>query len=311
MITTPQNDQIIINNIITEMIQEHFMIEELRTLVTSFIQFKQNETTVWWKLPLYLHNMLGGQSEQIHYIAAQAELLILSLDIIDDLQDLDNFKPPWMHCDRFVASNIASALLIIGTTQTKGSMFSDAILKQLMYAHNGQYYDYLNLTKTNEQYYKLIEQKSSALIALVLLMGYQLTSDPTTEGKNTIITLANYIGIAAQLQNDLKDLHLINERSDIVQRKRTIATMYLLERCDEKFPILQQYYDNLCTYEHLLTHQAAFTDFVNSTDIRLYIFGIQHENGMNAENLINSIIIDQNSSINFKKITSHPFLNKI
>src|SRR5690606_27075034 len=155
------------------------------------------------KLPLYIHKLMGGQSEKIHYAAAQAELLILALDIIDDLQDQDNFKPPWMDCDRFIASNIASALLIIGMNHSEPAPLAEAITRQLMNAHNRQYDDYLNLISTDAEYYHLIKQKSAAIIALVLLMGYQLTSHPTDYGKNTIIELANYIGIAAQLQTDL------------------------------------------------------------------------------------------------------------
>ncbi|MCB8818201.1 hypothetical protein [Desulfosporosinus shakirovi] len=59
--------------------------------------------------------MFDGQSKDIFQAAAAVELMILSLDIFDDLQDQDNFSVPWHNINPALAMNIATGLLVLST----------------------------------------------------------------------------------------------------------------------------------------------------------------------------------------------------
>ncbi|MNV39693.1 hypothetical protein D3C71_1312800 [compost metagenome] len=55
--------------------------------------------------------MFGGTHPDIYRAAASLELAVLSLDIIDDLQDQDHRAMPWCQSPPPLSLNVAIALL--------------------------------------------------------------------------------------------------------------------------------------------------------------------------------------------------------
>ncbi|MCA0756139.1 polyprenyl synthetase family protein [Paenibacillus sp. N4] len=255
--------------------------------------------------------MLGGKSPNIAYAAAQTELIILSLDIMDDLQDQDNLEPPWMQCDTAVAMNCASNLLVAGLSGIGEMAIHPKILKLLSSAHNGQHQDLSNQVTNEEQYLSMVSRKSSSLINLAMQMGYQLLDhkDPVTEEK--LDKLADCIGIAAQLQNDLKEIATLHSRNDLVNRKKTLTTLYLLDLCESKFPILKSYYEGLCSLDELAGQESQLADFISQSGVFEYTYALQRLYMVRAKQIFESLPAVQPWSDRFLDFIIHPYLNKI
>lgn len=200
-------------------------------------------------LILLHHDMFQGKSKDILKVAAVMELLILSFDILDDLEDQDNPMTPWSHWEMPLALNVATGLLYVS------SMLIDCIdvpldIKKrchnlILKSINGQHTNLLNSVKTEEEYIETTTQISGSLVALSCLLG---TSLITGEYFKLIEKYANYIGIIEQIKNDLQDIFSLN-KNDWFLKKHSLPIIYLLEH---RIPsIILDYYNNEITYEEL------------------------------------------------------------
>ena len=304
------NPDSMLDHVSTELfkiIDSHFYEDSLNRLVKSFVHYKKAETTIWPELTLYSHYMLGGSSPGIYHAAAQTELIILSLDIFDDLQDQDNFEPPWMQCGSAIAMNCASGLLVAAIAGRLGKPIDSTALKLLSAAHNGQHKDIENAVSTEEEYLKLVSEKSASLISLAIHMGYQLIENPNESTARKLAECSQHIGIAAQLQNDVKNLTLIQERNDIVQRKKTLATLFLYDLSKEAFPILSNYYDGICGIEELAAQEKQLVDFIATSGVTEYISAVQSLYLQQADNILRTIPAFPPWELRFRSITIEHF----
>lgn len=294
-----------------KIIDSHFYEVSLNRMVRSFVYHKHAESTVWRELTLYSHYMMGGSSPDIYHAAAQTELLILSLDILDDLQDQDNFEPPWMQCGSAVAMNVASGLLTAAIAGSLGKPLDSTALKLLTAAHNGQHKDIQNAVSAEEEYLQLVTEKSATLISLAVHIGYQLVENPNETTARKLAEFSQHIGIAAQLQNDVKNLTLIQERNDIMQRKKTIATLYLLDLSKEAFPFLAKYYDGVYGTEELAAQEQQLVDFIVTSGVTEYTSAVQSLYLQQADLILRSIPALQPWEIWFRTITVDHFPKKM
>jgi competence protein ComQ len=290
-----------------KIIDKHFYEESYNRVIRSYIQYKKSETTLWPELTLYTHYMLGGSSPDIYHAAAQTELLILSLDIFDDLQDQDNFIPPWMQCKPAVAMNCASGIMAAAIAGSLNKPLSSEILQRLTTAHNGQHKDILNAVTTEEEYLQLISEKSASLLGVAINLGYQLVGQPDDSISMKLAEFAQFIGIAAQLRNDLKNLTLIQERNDIVQRKKTLATLYLLDHSEGNFPFLRKYYDGIIGMEDLPGHEQQLIDFILASGVSEYTYAVQNLYLLQADHILTTIPVSQPWELHFRVITIDHF----
>lgn len=310
LLNTDQKNEMI-NHISSELfgiIDTHFYEDSFNRIVRDFVHYKQSESTIWPDLTLYTYRMLGGLSPAIYHAAAQTELIILSLDIFDDLQDQDHFNPPWMQCEHATAMNCASNILVAGISGNSDRSIDAKILKQLSTAHNGQHTDIQNMVAHEEAYLKLIGEKSGALINLAIHMGYQLIENKDPSIEKRLDEFAQHIGIAAQLQNDVKALTNIQTRNDIIQRKMTLTTMFLLDQCTTAFPLLREYYDGACEVEDLISQKTKLVDFIHSSGVVAYTSVIQKLYLNQAEKVLQTIPTLHPWDTRFKEITIDQFL---
>ncbi|WP_053373717.1 polyprenyl synthetase family protein [Paenibacillus sp. FJAT-27812] len=286
-----------------KIIDKHFYEESYNRIIRSYIQYKKSETTLWSELTLYTHYMLGGSSPAIYHAAAQTELLILSLDIFDDLQDQDNFIPPWMHDEPSVAMNCASGIMAAAIAGYLNKPLGSDILQLLTTAHNGQHKDIQNTVTKEEEYLQLISEKSASLLGAAIKLGYQLVDQPDASIAIKLADFAQFIGIAAQLRNDVKNLSILQERNDIVQRKRTLATLYLLDHSEGNFPFLRKYYDGIIGMEELPAHEQQLVEFIHTSGVSEYTSAVQKLYLLQADHLLTTIPVSQPWEHHFRAIT--------
>ena len=81
------------------MIDEAVSVPAFNHLIKQFISEKRQENSHWADITRTTYFMLGGKDQTcINRVAAITELIMLSLDIVDDLQDNDNAGKPWIQC---------------------------------------------------------------------------------------------------------------------------------------------------------------------------------------------------------------------
>jgi competence protein ComQ len=283
--------------VISEMyrvIDAYFHVSDLNSLLKTFVQDKISEDgSIWSDFTINCHHMLGGRSPNIYAAAAQTELIILSLDIMDDLQDRDNSSKQWMTCDPAYALNAIIAFLIASISEISQNNSSQItkVLQLIARSINGQQRD-LNLTvATENDYMTMVQEKSSTLIHLSFCMGYFSLEELDPVIFAQIDEMAQYVGLAAQLSNDIRDVIRFDQKNDILQKKRTLPILYLLNQSENKFPPLYQYYGGLITREDMIELKLECQEYLNQSGCIEYAKTIQFLFANKAEELLDSLPI--------------------
>ncbi|TYS07915.1 isoprenyl transferase [Bacillus subtilis] len=208
-----------------EIISKKIMNQDLERYLQSFIESKN--TFEFADLALHHYLAFDGQEQKaIEFLAVGIELLILSFDIYDDLEDKDNGNAVWMKIDSSIALNAVTALYTLSIQvmcqASHEPAFSQEILNFALQSIQGQHDDIVNAPKTEEACLDMIKNKSGALTALPCVMGVMLAT-----GKyHPIVASYSYeLGIMSQIDNDYKGMFYLN--NDFVQKKNTLAYLYL------------------------------------------------------------------------------------
>ncbi|WP_025692283.1 polyprenyl synthetase family protein [Paenibacillus zanthoxyli] len=220
-------------------LEKYFVVEHLHRMAVSFVESKLKESLIFSKLCVIHYRMLGGNHADIYKAAASLELIILGLDIIDDLQDQDHGSMPWCQAPSALSLNVAIGLLTAAHQSLLDCDFDEKLLlksselmnRQLLKSINGQMLDLLNDAGSEEEYIRLIEQKSASLLVLACMTGVMLA---TSEWNGTVAEYANEVGIAAQMKNDIRDMLNWEEKNDFIHRKKTVPTLYLIRSLGEQ-----------------------------------------------------------------------------
>lgn len=240
-----------IYNEMGKIVIHNFQQENLLQDIQSFIDYKITESLKFGELTILHYTMFGGKSKDIFKVAAAVELLILALDIFDDLQDQDNKEVPWNKIGYSESMNIATGLLIASQQAVEQTSFDE---KNKSYARNhfqllvieavnGQHIDLLNLIETEEDYIEGVLQKSGSLVALACLVGTSLA----TIDKNTLKLVSIYgkqMGLVAQITNDSKDVQRMDQKNDLIYKKKTLPILFLLRGFTEGTQKIKEYYSS-------------------------------------------------------------------
>ncbi|MGY0434151.1 polyprenyl synthetase family protein [Bacillus rugosus] len=214
-----------------EIVSQKIMNHDLERYLQNFIESK--DTFEFADLALHHYLAFNGQDKKaIELLAAGVELLILSFDIYDDLEDQDNRNAVWMKIDSSIALNAVTALYTLSIQvmcqASHEPKFSQGILNFALQSIQGQHDDIVNAPKTEEACLEMIKNKSGALTALPCVMGVMLAT-----GKyHPIVASYSYeLGIMSQIDNDYKGLFYLN--NDFVQKKNTLAYLYLKKQFND------------------------------------------------------------------------------
>ncbi|WP_027410277.1 polyprenyl synthetase family protein [Anoxybacteroides tepidamans] len=168
--------------------------------------------------------------------AAAIELLILATDIFDEISDCDQSDPIVSQLSIGEAILIANALmmeafrLILHNSKEDIQEKLSIIISELQNTCNGQWKDLHFIISecipTEEEYFTVVKQKSSALVKLVCELG-------DMPNRHIWETIAADIGIAGQLKNDARDI-MSDDKSDLINRKATLPFIKAIEYSSKK-----------------------------------------------------------------------------
>jgi len=132
------------------------------------------------------------------------------------------------------------------------NVISQQIQLLLLQSINGQQKDMHNRISNESEYLEMVSLKSGSLIKLACILGAVDIPPKTLE---TIKTYANYLGVVAQIRNDvlLAD-HTIN---DLHIKKVNLPILYYLCIEDNNFQPIRNYYHSKTQYLHLTAYEKA------------------------------------------------------
>ena len=180
---------------------------------------------------LHFESFLQEENLEIYLVAAAIEMLILSLDIVDDLQDKDS-QEIWMknpsHSLNTVLYMLYKCMSIILKTSFKYKHQAlEIICKYVMRSVNGQQLDLQNEGRKEEVYLKMIEDKSGSLTTLSCLTGKVLADGHIDDH---CIAYSMALGAIQQMNNDMHCLKTWDEKNDFLNGRFSLPILYILNK---------------------------------------------------------------------------------
>lgn len=180
--------------------------DELKTMLKSFKEEKVVTGYSFGKLCFWHYEaFVDCLNDDIYKVAAAIELLILSYDIIDDLQDKDSdyiwSKTPELALNVALAMLVMSSKTIHSTTFEHKNMALRLLQEYALRSISGQQLDVLNDCRDEQSYLQMIDQKSGSLTAMSCVIGEVLAKGEMTA---EIEEYGKYIGVIQQIKNDIQ-----------------------------------------------------------------------------------------------------------
>lgn len=270
---------------------ETLLGDELKLLLISFLEEKTAVGFSFGKLCfLHYEAFSDGINEDIYKVAAAIELLILSFDIIDDLQDKDS-DYIWNNTPE-LSLNVALAMLIMASKAINETSFEHKrvairlLEKYALLSINGQQLDLLNICRDEESYVQMITQKSGSLTAMSCLIGEVLA-----KGENTkeVEEYGKYIGIIQQIKNDIQSLKEWGPKNDLLNKRYSLPIIYLLsKKNDVSISVASYYNDDIVT---VLDNKATENELTNGGAIR-YAITIKNVYKFKALNYLENVALN-------------------
>jgi len=261
-----------INEALDILIENELLIgHELRSMLTVFKEEKKEVGYSFGKL-CYLHYdaFTDCFNEDIYKVAAAIELLILSFDIIDDLQDKDS-DYSWTKTPE-LSLNVALAMLVMVSRTIRETSFEhkSAAIQILddyaLRSINGQQLDLLNTCSDEQSYLKMIEQKSGSLTAMGCLIGEVLAKGETS---SDVEEYGKYIGIIQQIKNDVQSLKVWGPKNDLLNKRYSLPIIYLISQENDVSKSVIDYYNE--DIDAFLDNNATENELTNGGAIRYAI----------------------------------------
>ena len=293
-----QEEWDVIGKLMLQLVNDYFTVKKLKNYMSEFITFKMKGHFPFGQLVILHYQMFDGQSKDIFQAAAAVELMILSLDIFDDLQDQDNFSVPWAKIDQAIVMNIATGLLILSTKaleqtsfeRNKKVMANDYLNTCVLKAIHGQHIDLMNLIESEEDYIQMVREKSGSLMASACLVGTTLASEKNHDSVNRY---AKHIGVIAQIKNDIKDIFRWDEKSDLINKRKTLLTIYLLKNQQPQYQSIRDYFSGKLMEGELIKDKVEIQELIEKSGAIEYARVIIRLNQLQAIELIDSMGIVQ------------------
>jgi len=239
-------------------------------------------------------------NEDIYNVAAAIELLILSFDIIDDLQDKDS-DYSWTKTPE-LSLNVALAMLVMASRTVRKSTFEHkSIAIQILEDYalrsiNGQQLDLLNTCRDEQSYIQMIEQKSGSLTAMSCLIGEVLAKGAIS---SEIEEYGKYIGIIQQIKNDIQSLKTWGPKNDLLNKRYSLPIIYLLSQGNDVSNSVVNYYND--DIDAFLDNNATENELTNGGAIR-YAITIKNVYKFRALDTLENVAINEVCKDYLKKL---------
>jgi competence protein ComQ len=276
-----------------KMISTHCSVPEICDHMTKFIEFKKHHGFPFGNLAILHYQMFGGNNKDIYKAAAAIEMMILSTDIFDDLQDEDNKSVPWRQLNQAVAMNIAAGLLLLSTMLFEDLSFpiENKILalnnfnSQIIKAVNGQH-SLTNSVNSENDCLQMIKLKSASLLVCACVIGTVLANKDHGE---MVGSYAEEIGIVAQIKNDITDACNWEGKNDLIRRKRTLPLLYLIKSREPETQIIRDYYAGKLSEDAILNYKNEITNIILKSGAYEYASVILRVHQMEASEKIGQL----------------------
>lgn len=232
-----------------EIVEQLVSEPRLKAHMLVAIESHMKESDLVFGRLAYLHyDMFSKQEHPFIYIAAAVEFIVLAGDLLDDVVDQDRSE------DTAIPLHMAIGFLLLGQQAIANVPIpSDKKLKALSHlascllqSVHGQQTDVACDVQTEAEYVKMVEKKSGSLVAMACVIGALLAGK---EDIAAIETYARYIGIAAQIDNDLDALYNWDKKADIQAKKKSLPILYMLESKNDN--LWKQYFNNDIDYDRM------------------------------------------------------------
>ncbi|WP_431027178.1 polyprenyl synthetase family protein [Lysinibacillus sp. LZ02] len=280
---------------------EELIGDELRSILQSFKTEKETLGFHFGTLCIIHYEEYADHFNQdIYKIAAAIELLILSFDIIDDLQDHDS-DYLWVKTPE-LSLNAVLAMMMITLKVMRQSHFEhrelafQIIEEYTLLSINGQQLDLLNICQDESSYLQMIEQKSGSLTAMSCLVGFTLACG---EKSVQVEQYAKSIGVIQQIKNDIQDLKEWDCKNDLLNRKYSLPIIYLFSLTNDISEEIKKYYAH--QEEIILAKPNIIEALTNSGAIR-YALAIKNLYRNQALTMIQNINMNAANKEYLKKI---------
>ncbi|MCY9548594.1 polyprenyl synthetase family protein [Lysinibacillus xylanilyticus] len=282
-----------INEVLDILIENDALIgHELRSMLKNFKEEKVAVGYSFGKLCyLYYEAFTDCLNEDIYKVAAAIELLILSFDIIDDLQDKDS-DYSWTKTPD-LSLNVALAMLVMASRTIRETSFEhkntaiqileDYALRSI----NGQQLDLLNTCRDEQSYIQMIEQKSGSLSAMACLIGEVLATGGTS---SEVEEYGKYIGIIQQIKNDIQSLKTWGPKNDLLNKRYSLPIIYLLSQENDVSKSVINYYND--DMDAFLDNNATENELTNGGAIR-YAITMKNVYKFKALNILENVTINK------------------
>ncbi|WP_308729409.1 polyprenyl synthetase family protein [Bacillus atrophaeus] len=219
-------DTVQIKEKMKDIVKKNIFEDELSKLLILFIESRKFFP---FAESAFLHYcVFGGKEFEIAIeLGAGIEIITLSSDILDDIQDNDNLTAPWMNIDQSVALSAVFSLYTVGLHSLNAvdpnSDIVNCIIKYCLDAMQGQHRDIINKPQTEEDCLEAMKLKCGSLFALANVSATMLA----TGTYNKVVESYSYSkGIFEQIYGDYTALFNPN-RSDILKDKHTLVNLFL------------------------------------------------------------------------------------
>ncbi|CAL8900457.1 polyprenyl synthetase family protein [Bacillus pumilus] len=250
----------------SDFIQHAVRQKDLQQLLLEFTDIK-NEFP-FGQLAYKHYEAFGGQDKQaITQLAAGIELLILSADILDDIEDQDKDSYPWMKRQSGIAINAANVLFTLSfevfskldhATELLNNVYSYSIQSM-----QGQHMDMTLEPKNEQDCLNIMKLKAGSLFVLPCVLGVILA---TGSFEKNVEEYAYYLGMAEQLENDY--LGLFNKENIDFKRMQTLPLVYLKNEFNPSSSGLFSYFQS----ENKSIGSEEFKDKLKESGVQQYVF---------------------------------------
>lgn len=280
---------------IDRIIDFYFPLPDLNQLLKRLVEEKANEGLGLWALyVIFCHDMLGGNSQDILSVAAQLELIVLLQDIADDQQDQDNRGKHWMAIPQAYTWNAVLAFYtaVVAELERLKHRRLSKILKLIATSISGQHQDLNNSIQSEVDYIQMIRHKSGSIVQLAFAMGYGIVDNCFDSIIDQIDELALYIGITAQIKNDVRDVQRLDLKNDLFHKKKTLPILYMLQHGKERFQALGMFYEGKLTVEQFLVYKQECLAFIHDSGCLEYGYAVHYLYLQKVKGLFETLPID-------------------
>lgn len=244
---------------------------ELKELLLSFVVGGGKENYPFGELCIFHYQHFSSSFDnEIYEVAAAIELLVLSFDILDDLEDNDTNDKPWSN-NTPPSLNASTALLFLSMNAIRKTHFTykekalSFMERNALRSIEGQHKDLLSTCQDEKTYIEMMEEKSGSLVMLACLVGCIIANgDGSQEAEN----YSKWMGVIGQINNDISDLKKWDKKNDMLNKKYSLPIIYLLDIERHSEQIVTKYYQNemskeqLLAYKHIIQRKLIDTDAI-------------------------------------------------